>query len=175
MKNEYSLPQLLSRLQIAKSGYYYQRLRRCFEVRHEHDYSAVAEVFHKNKRRYGYRRIKAELARIVRVISEKVIRRIMRDNGLAVIAVKARKYCSYPGKISHAAPDFIKRDFHASQPDVKWLTDITEFSISAGKAYLSPVTDCFDGMPVAWKIGVSPNAEPANMMLDRRRHAGPAG
>lgn len=35
----------------------------------------------------------------------------------------------------------------------------------AGKAYLSPVIDCYDGMPVAWTIGTSPNAELANGML----------
>ena len=46
-----------------------------------------------------------------------------------------------------------------------WVTDLTEFSIPAGKAYLSPVIDCYDGMPVAWTIGTSPNAELANGML----------
>ena len=30
-----------------------------------------------------------------------------------------------------------------------WLTDITEFRLPGGeKVYLSPVVDCFDGMPV---------------------------
>lgn len=91
----------------------------------------------------------------------------MRENRLSVIAVKTRKYSSYLGEISPAVPDLIKRDFHASQPNVKWLTDITEFSIPAGKVYLSPVIDCFDGMPVAWKIGVSPDAELVNTMLDQ--------
>ena len=33
------------------------------------------------------------------------------------------------------------------------------------KVYLSPVVDCYDGMPVAWTIGTSPNAELANRML----------
>lgn len=49
---------------------------------------------------------------------------------------------------------------------MKWLTDITEFSIPAGKVYLSPMIDCFDGMPVSWKIGTSPDANMVNSMLD---------
>ena len=49
----------------------------------------------------------------------------------------------------------------------KWLTDITEFAIPAGKVYLSPIIDCFDGMPVCWSIGTSPNAELTNGMLDK--------
>ena len=46
-----------------------------------------------------------------------------------------------------------------------WVTDLAEFSIPAGKAYLSPVIDCYDGMPVARTIGTSPNAALANGML----------
>ena len=44
----------------------------------------------------------------------------------------------------------MNRDFHAEAPNRLWVTDITEFRIPAGKAYLSPVIDCHDGMPVAW-------------------------
>lgn len=46
------------------------------------------------------------------------------------------------------------------------LTDITEFAIPAGKVYLSPMLDCFDGMPVSWRVGLSPNAELVNGMLE---------
>lgn len=46
-----------------------------------------------------------------------------------------------------------------------WFTDLTEFSIPAGEAYLSPVIDCYDGMPVARTIGTSPDSALANGML----------
>lgn len=52
------------------------------------------------------------------------------------------------------------------KPNEKWLTDITEFSIGEKKVYLSPIIDCFDGLPVTWTIGTSPNAELVNTMLD---------
>lgn len=58
------------------------------------------------------------------------------------------------------------RSLHADAPNQKWLTDITEFSIPAGKVYLSPIIDCFDGLSVAWTIGTSPNADLVNQMLD---------
>ena len=47
-----------------------------------------------------------------------------------------------------AAGNLIVRDFHAEAPNVKWLTDITEFTIPAGKVYLSPIVDCLDGLLV---------------------------
>ena len=70
------------------------------------------------------------------------------------------------GEISPAVDNIINRDFHADQPNQKWLTDITEFHIPAGKVYLSPIIDCFDGMAVTWTIGTSPNADMVNSMLD---------
>jgi putative transposase len=60
----------------------------------------------------------------------------------------------------------VDRDFHANTPNTKWLTDLTEFHIPAGKVYLSPITDCFDGLVVSWTIGTSPDAELVNTMLD---------
>ena len=66
-----------------------------------------------------------------------------------------------------AAPEnIINRDFQATALNEKWLTDITEFQIPAGKVYLSPIIDCFDGMVVSWTIGTSPDAELVNTMLD---------
>ena len=77
-----------------------------------------------------------------------------------------RKYSSYKGEISPEVDNLIQRDFSAERPNEKWLTDFTEFSIPAGKVYLSPVIDCYDGLIVTWTIGNSPNAELVNTMLD---------
>lgn len=53
-------------------------------------------------------------------------------------------------------------------PNQKWLTNLTEFALPAGKVYLSPVIDCFDGMVHSWTIGTSPNAQLVNNMCLRR-------
>ncbi len=50
--------------------------------------------------------------------------------------------------------------------NIKWLTDITEFAIPAGKVYLSPVIDCFDGMIVSWNVGTAPDSLLVNKMLE---------
>lgn len=52
------------------------------------------------------------------------------------------------------------------QANEKWLTDITEFAIPAGKVYLSPIVDCFDGLLVNRNISTSPDALLVNSMLD---------
>jgi hypothetical protein len=79
---------------------------------------------------------------------------------------KRRRYHSYGGEISPAPENIINRDFHAATPNEKWLTDITEFHIPAGKVYLSPMVDCFDGMVISWSIGTRLAAKLVNIMLD---------
>lgn len=91
----------------------------------------------------------------------------MREEGLEVSVKKRRKYSSYQGEISPSVSNELQRDFHADKPNEKWLTDITEFAIPAGKVYLSPILDCFDGMVPYWTIGAVPDASLVNGMLDQ--------
>lgn len=91
----------------------------------------------------------------------------MREEELVVIARSRRKYNAYKGQISPAAPNVIERNFHADAPNVKWLSDITDFHIQAGKVYFSPIIDFFDGMVVSWSIGTNPNADMVNCTLDQ--------
>ena len=100
------------------------------------------------------------------IVSEKIVRRIMKESDLKVMTRKRRIYNSYKGEITPAVPNIIERDFHADAPNKKWLTDITEFVIPARKIYLSPIVDCFDGMLPTWKISTTPDSKLVNDMLD---------
>lgn len=160
---------MLKKLRLAKSSYY-QKKRLCFAEKYKDDCQVVTSIFRNNIERYGYRRIKIVLKREGYILSEKVIRRIMRENGLFVKGRSARKYYSYKGEISPEMPNVIQRNFKADKPNQKWLTDVTEFSIPAGKVYLSLVIDCHDGMPVAWNISCKPDAQLVNTTLDRATH-----
>lgn len=166
LRNKYSLPELLKRMQLPRSSYYYKEQKKQEPDKYEALTLHIKELFFENKCRYGYRRIHCLLKRENITVSEKIVRRIMREEKLIVKAKKKRKYTSYQGEITPAVPNHLQRDFHAEEPNQKWLTDITEFSIPAGKIYLSPIIDCYDGLPVCWKIGESPNAELVNSMLD---------
>lgn len=100
-------------------------------------------------------------------VSEKVVRRIMREEGLSVAYAKRRaRYSSYKGEISDAPENLVNRHFRAAAPNELRLADITEFGLPGGKVYLSPILDCFDGGLPAWSIGTSPNAELANSSLE---------
>lgn len=166
MKEKYPLPILLRRMKLSRSSYYYQIKAFAAEDKYEYLRHEVVCIFLENKARYGYRRIHAELKKTGIKVSEKVVRRVMKEEGLEVKIRKARKYSSYKGEISTAVPNEVQRDFHSEKPDELLLSDISEFAIPAGKVYLSPAVDCFDGMLVTWRISEHPNADLVNGMLD---------
>ncbi|NLZ74177.1 MAG: IS3 family transposase, partial [Bacteroidales bacterium] len=165
LRPSYHLKELLKILKMAKSSYCYQTIAlgkdKYADIRIE-----VKETFFESFNRYGYRRIHSVMKTAGTTVSEKVIRRIMKEEELVVPNIKRKKYSSYKGEISPEISNIIERDFHVDKPNSKWLTDITEFHIPAGKVYLSPIIDCFDGLPVSWTIGTSPSAELVNTMLD---------
>ena len=166
LKDNYSLTEMLKQLSIVRSSYFYH----VKAIKRPEKYTVlrnlVKEIFHENKSRYGYRRIHIAVRHTGPQVSEKIIRRIMTEEQLKVISKKNRKYTSYKGEISPAVKNVIKRDFKAKVPNMKWLTDITEFRLPAGKVYLSPIIDCFDGLVVSWTIGSNPNSELVTSMLD---------
>lgn len=166
-KDGHSLPFLLERLSLSKSSYYYQEtvLRR--EYKYRNIRKKITELFYETKGCYGYRRIYGLLEREGIHLSEKIIRRIMREAGLEVSVKKRRKYSSYQGEISPSVSNELQRDFYADKPNKKWLTYITEFAIPAVKVYLSSIRDCFDGMVSYWTIGTPPAASLVNGTLDQ--------
>ena len=153
---------------MAKSSYFYQDFVLSKEDKYSSLRNKIKEVFIESSKRYGYRRIHSVIKKTGIIISEKIVRRIMKEEKLSIPGIKKKKYNSYKGEISPVMPNLLKRNFHADKPNQKWLTDLTEFHIPAGKIYLSPIIDCFDGLPVSWScIGTSPDATLVNTMLDK--------
>lgn len=81
-------------------------------------------------------------------------------------SIGLQKESFYVGEITPPVDNIINRNFKALHPNEKWLTDITEFAIPAGKIYLSAIIDCFDGLLVTWRIDTSPDSNLVNTMLD---------
>jgi len=165
LRKKYRLKTLLQKLEISKSSYFYHENAIGKDDKYCHLKTDIKKIFDENSERYGYRRIWLSLKNEGLKVSEKVVRRLMKELNLHVLFVKMKKYSSYEGEISPAVDNLVKKNFHADTPNKLWLTDITEFHIPDGKIYLSPMIDCFDGLPVSWTIGTSPNAELVNTML----------
>ena len=166
LRNEFPLANLLRSLKLARSTYFYRRMRQTLPEKYAQVRATIRYLFEDNYRCYGYRRIDAALRREGVRISEKVVRRLMAEECLIVKTPRRRRFSTYAGEPTPAPPNLLNRNFRASAPNTKWLTDLTEIHIPAGKIYVSPIVDCFDGLVVAWNIGTSPDAKLVNTMLD---------
>lgn len=166
LKEKYSLPTLLRRFSLSQSSYYYQETVSRQEYKYNGIHRKIAELFLENKECYRYQQIHGLLKREGGILSEKVVRQIMREERLEVKTRKRRKYSSYQKEISPSVPNVLERNFHADRPNEKWLTNITEFTIPAGRIYFAPILDCFDGMVISGVIGTGSDAALMNGMLD---------
>jgi transposase InsO family protein len=149
---------------LARSTYYYYARRRTESDK----YSAVREqitgIYHENRERYGYRRITLEMHNRGQIINHKTVQRLMKDLGL-FCRVRMKKYHAYKGEVGKIAPNLLERDFEATAPNQKWVTDITEFSLLGQKLYLSPVLDLYSRDIVSYTIADRPVLAMAIEML----------
>jgi putative transposase len=157
---------LLRLAQLPRSTYYY--LVSTFD-RPDKDYdlkSQITSIYHEHKGRYGYRRIKDDLHNKGFKINHKKVQRIMRELGLKCI-VRMKKYRSYKGTVGKIAPNILDRDFQATKPNEKWVTDITEFKLFGEKLYLSPMLVLFNGEVITYTVDSRPVYTLVSGMLDQ--------
>lgn len=167
LRPAWKLCELLRALDMSRSSHQYQLSAIARGDKDAEARRLVCEVFDANDGAYGRRRIRDELASRGHAMGERRIARIMAEEELVARGrtKPKRRYSSYAGEVSEHPGNKVRQNFSAGLPNFLWLTDVTQFSIPAGKLYLSPVLDCFDGSIVSWTVSRSPSAEMANSML----------
>lgn len=116
--------------------------------------------------RYGYRRMLARLVAEGWDVGKKRVRSLMHQLGLVCQVRRRKPYRSYEGEVGKIARNLLNREFTATGPNQKWVTDITTFRIGKHKLYLSPVMDLFDRQIISWTVGNAPNMRMALTSLD---------
>jgi putative transposase len=100
---------------------------------------------------YGYRRIALHLQlNLGLAINHKAVLRLMRKLGIRSRARKPKMYKKLEEiGTYHRYPNVLNRDFVATRPNQKWVTDVTYIRTRQGWAYLATIKDLFDGFIVA--------------------------
>lgn len=115
----------------------------------------IKQIYHRHKGRFGYRRITLVMKEKGVIINHKTVLRLMKTLGLKSI-IRVKRYQSYRGEQGKIAPNILKRNFKAGQPNKKWATDVTEFNVSGNKLYLSPIIDLFNGEIISYNLSERP-------------------
>nr|WP_240394086.1 IS3 family transposase [Corynebacterium lactis] len=151
---------------LAASGFYYHFKQSAAEDK----YACIRQVLHQidvaSYNTYGYRRMWCQSLHRGIGISEKVVRRLMRQENITPRFPRRRwRIPVTKGEISPAPRNLVNRNFHASGPNQLWLTDISVFATIEGRVYFSVVIDCFDGKVVAARTSTNPTMELAGSTL----------
>lgn len=162
---DWKLSKLLKAASLPRATYYFELNKPDKDVKNKETMDLIRDIFHENRRRYGFRRITAELRNRGYLVNHKKVLRLMAKLGLRA-ARRKQKYHSYVGEVGHIADNLINRNFMAGKPNEKWTTDVSQFNCPFGKAYLSPIVDMGMGDVVAWDLSLSPNLEQTKRMLD---------
>ncbi|MDH6285105.1 putative transposase [Rhodococcus sp. LBL1] len=165
LRAEHRLDVLLEAAGVARSTFFYHQARLRGPDPHTELKAVIGEIFARSHGRYGHRRIHHVLAGAGRRVAKKTVLTLMRTLGLVCRVRRKKRYTSYQGRVGLIAANLLDRDFTATAPNRKWVTDVTEFRVGDRKLYLSPVMDLFDRQIIAYSIGPSPNLELTNSSL----------
>ncbi|WP_316397397.1 IS3 family transposase [Metabacillus litoralis] len=166
LKEKFPIREMLEFLEIPKSNYY--RWKEQVATGRDRDViNLVKEICTKHKRRYGSRRVTAELKMAHNLtVNHKKVRRIMRGNGL-LAKIRRKKFVHYKPSEIVKKEDLIKREFKAETPNQKWYTDVSTLTFGESHLYLSAIIDGFNNEVVSAVIGKSPNLQLAFDTVDQ--------
>lgn len=155
---------MLEKLGLKRSTYYYLMSHPGRDA-YSDVRPLVREIFSRTPNGMGYRQVRMALrAEQGLAISGKTVLRLMREEGCRC-GIRRKRYNSYRGEVGKAAGNVLNREFSADAPMTKLVTDITEFRVADGKAYLSPVMDLFNNEIVAFSISRRPNMGQVREMI----------
>ena len=119
----------------------------------------VRRLFTSSKCTYGSPRIHADLIEAGWTVSVNSVAESMRRQGVQGRKPRRSKGLTRQDKKAPKFPDFLKRDFTARAPNVRWCGDMTEIPTDEGKLYLATVLDLYSRRLLACPTSEHPNAE----------------
>ena len=160
---------------VDKSSYYYWIKTGCIIKKQDTQLNNLIEaIFIQGRRNYGTRRIQDKLKELYGLlVSRKRISSIMKSLNLRVNMKRRYKNTTDSNHNLPIAPNILNRDFYASNPNEKWVGDITYIPTGEGWLYLATVIDLYSRKIVGWSMDdtmkVSLVNDALNMAIKHRR------
>ncbi|MGP4017509.1 IS3 family transposase [Saccharopolyspora sp. 5N708] len=149
---------------LARSTFFYHQARLGWPDPRAELKAAITTAFETSRCR-GHRVVHRHLHQAGWRVAKKTVLKLMRELGLVCPIRRRRRYNSYQGAAGTVADNALGRDFTATGPNQKWVTDVTEFRVNDRKIYLSPVMDLFNREIISYAVSTSPNLEFTNSSL----------
>jgi transposase InsO family protein len=137
--------------EVSRAGYYRGLKEKAPEAEAMAVRVAVQQIALEHRRRYGYRRVTAELRRRGMAVNHKRVVRLMREDQL--LALRRRPWLATT-EAGHELPVYVNlaRRMQLSAPDQLWVADITYLRLAREFVYLAVVVDGFSRRAVGWAL-----------------------
>ncbi len=174
-KASHSVTALCRVLGVTRQGYYAFASRpvsaRIGEEQHLR--ARLQELHVESDGRYGSPRMLRSLRNEGTRVSKRRVERAMRSLGIQARRRRRFRVTTEANPLHAPADNLLARDFTASRPDERWVTDITYVWTGEGWSYLAAILDLFSRSVVGWAIDATMSTSlplaALQMALQRRR------
>jgi putative transposase len=151
MQGNLRMEHLCSLAAVSRAGFYRYLRGKQPKVEEMVVRSAIQEIAVAHRRRYGYRRITAELHRRGMVVNHKRVARLMRTDNL--LALRKRKFVLTTNSHHDLEIYFnLAAQMTVTGPDQLWVADITYIRLESEFVYLAIILDYFSRRVVGWNL-----------------------
>ena len=158
-------------LNISRSGYYKYKNRTKPEKEKQDELlcSLITEYHSTFDGILGYRRMTMFINKLnQKSFAKGYIHRLMKYLCISS-RIRRKKVNRIRVKPEYTKENILARDFTATAPNEKWLTDVTEFLIpgDSRRLYLSPIMDLYDNSIIEYELSFRNNNQLVFKMFDK--------
>ena len=137
--------------EVSRAGYYRRWQVEAPEAEAMTVRAAVQQIALEHRRRYGYRRVTAELRRRGMAVNHKRVARLMAEDQW--LALRRRPWVATT-QSGHGLRVYVNlaRRLQLSAPDQLWVADITYLRLAQEFVYLAVIVDGFSRRAVGWAL-----------------------
>jgi putative transposase len=137
--------------QVSRAGFY-RRLQANAPSEEEMEMRvAIQEIVLFHRRRYGYRRVSAELRARGFCVNHKRVARLMREDNL--LAIRRRRFVRTTNSDHHYVVHVnLASQLQLTAPDQLWVADLTYVRLRERFVYLAVILDAFSRKVVGWSL-----------------------
>lgn len=151
MQGSPSIERMCYLAQVSRAGFY-RSFRESHPVEEEMEVrSAIQQVSMNHRRRYGYRRITAELRRQGMAVNHKRVLRFMREDNLLAVQPRAFKVTTDSRHELEVHLNLADR-MKLTGIDQLWVADITYIRLKSEFVYLAVILDRYSRKVVGWAL-----------------------
>lgn len=154
LSGTYAIAKMCRWAGVSRSGFYKWLARKpcARDVRRLEAERLLCNLFNRFKSRYGSPRMTVEINEAGFPISENTVAKLMSKQGLKARSGKGYKYFPDVLARNHVSDNLLRRDFSATRPNEKWVSDITYIKVEKGFVYLAVIMDLFSRKIIGWAL-----------------------